>query len=194
MHTETGTQTDIQKVSANSHSMQLKRISYIHFSLSFVYLSVCPHACMSVSACMSVCLSFCLFLSLCVFVCLSLSVSQTLSLRLFLSFSLSLSPSFSFSLFLSLSCLPHLSLSLPPPLFPTPSRCLPYVGVGAVTQVMDEADRLLDDNFGAQLEPILKMLPARRQTLLFSATLSPTLTAMKDSVLKKPFVWIQQSE
>ena len=61
-------------------------------------------------------------------------------------------------------------------------------------QVMDEADRLLDDNFGSQLETILKMLPAKRQTLMFSATLSETITDLKDSVLNKPFVWIQESE
>ncbi|CAH8523443.1 unnamed protein product [Schistosoma haematobium] len=38
--------------------------------------------------------------------------------------------------------------------------------------VLDEADRLLEDNFGEDLNTILKALPKRRQTLLFSATFS----------------------
>ena len=37
--------------------------------------------------------------------------------------------------------------------------------------VLDETDRMLDMGFGVQLDKILRFLPAKRQTLMFSATL-----------------------
>jgi superfamily II DNA/RNA helicase len=58
---------------------------------------------------------------------------------------------------------------------------------------MDEADRLLDDNFGSQLATILQRLPAKRQTLLFSATMSSSIEALQTEVFKDPFVWIQET-
>jgi len=41
--------------------------------------------------------------------------------------------------------------------------------------VLDEADRLLEDNFGKQLQTIFSILPKQRQTLLFSATITDTI-------------------
>lgn len=41
-----------------------------------------------------------------------------------------------------------------------------------VPAVLDEADRLLSDTFAEHLEMILQHIPQRRQTLLFSATMS----------------------
>lgn len=41
--------------------------------------------------------------------------------------------------------------------------------------VLDEADRLLEDDFGADLQVIFSRLPSKRQTLLFSATCTATL-------------------
>lgn len=58
---------------------------------------------------------------------------------------------------------------------------------------MDEADRLLEDNFGEQLQSVLEKLPAKRQTLLFSATYSPVLRELEET-LHNPFVWLQESE
>ncbi|KAL8610764.1 hypothetical protein ACOMHN_016747 [Nucella lapillus] len=89
---------------------------------------------------------------------------------------------------------PHIVISTPGRLADHIDSCDTFSLNRVKFLVMDEADRLLDDNFGAQLEPILSHLPAERQTLLFSATLSPTITALQHSVLNKPFVWIQQSE
>ena len=61
-------------------------------------------------------------------------------------------------------------------------------------QVMDEADRLIEDDYGEQLEAIFKVLPKKRQTLLFSATMTQSLQDLKEVALKQPFFWQQQSE
>ena len=58
--------------------------------------------------------------------------------------------------------------------------------------MLDEADRLLDDleyNFGEQLSTIFAALPANRQTLLFSATLTEKLQEVSELAMKKPFFW-----
>lgn len=44
---------------------------------------------------------------------------------------------------------------------------------------MDEADRLLDDTFAPQLRSVLSMLPTKRQTLLFSATMTQNLLRLQ---------------
>lgn len=63
--------------------------------------------------------------------------------------------------------------------------------------VLDEADRLLEQgctDFTKDLEVILGAVPAKRQTLLFSATLTDTLQELKSIALNKPFYWESQSE
>eukprot|EP00887_Chlorella_sp_A99_P002763 scaffold6.g2763.t1 len=45
--------------------------------------------------------------------------------------------------------------------------------------VLDEADRLLEPSFEAELATVLAALPAERQTLLFSATMTKTLVALQ---------------
>ncbi|KAK6430171.1 ribosomal RNA processing protein [Oleoguttula sp. CCFEE 5521] len=52
--------------------------------------------------------------------------------------------------------------------------------------VMDEADRLLDLDFGPILEKILKTLPFTRQTLLFSATMNSKLDNLTRAALRSP--------
>ncbi|OAF68308.1 hypothetical protein A3Q56_03954 [Intoshia linei] len=55
--------------------------------------------------------------------------------------------------------------------------------------VMDEADRLLEDNFNSQIEQIFKVIPENRQTLLFSATSTNVLKSLPSSSNRKPFVY-----
>lgn len=63
--------------------------------------------------------------------------------------------------------------------------------------ILDEADRLLEQgctDFTSDLELILGALPAKRQTLLFSATLTDTLQQLQSIALNKPFFWESQSQ
>ncbi|KAG8594856.1 hypothetical protein GDO81_001343 [Engystomops pustulosus] len=63
--------------------------------------------------------------------------------------------------------------------------------------VMDEADRLLEQgctDFTEELQVILGAIPAKRQTLLFSATLTDTLQELKSVAMNKPFFWESTSE
>ncbi|PWA21177.1 hypothetical protein CCH79_00009371 [Gambusia affinis] len=63
--------------------------------------------------------------------------------------------------------------------------------------ILDEADRLLEQgctDFTKDLEVILSVVPAKRQTLLFSATLTDTLQELKSIAMNKPFFWESTSE
>ncbi len=75
----------------------------------------------------------------------------------------------------------------------TPGRLIDLAGQNAVKLtgveilIFDEADRMLDLGFKDELGVILKMLPAKRQNLLFSATLKgnieiPGIDFLKDAV------------
>jgi superfamily II DNA/RNA helicase len=74
----------------------------------------------------------------------------------------------------------------------TPGRLLDLLERNALrldaveSLVLDEADRLLDLGFAAERERVLAALPARRQTLLFSATFPPDVQALADSLLRSP--------
>ncbi|KAK5128201.1 ribosomal RNA processing protein [Meristemomyces frigidus] len=52
--------------------------------------------------------------------------------------------------------------------------------------VMDEADRLLDLDFGPILDKILQVLPRERRTMLFSATMSTKLDNLTRAALQNP--------
>lgn len=52
--------------------------------------------------------------------------------------------------------------------------------------VMDEADRLLDLDFGPILDKILQVLPRERRTMLFSATMNTKLNNLTRAALQQP--------
>jgi len=74
----------------------------------------------------------------------------------------------------------------------TPGRLLDHIGQKTVNLgqvevlVLDEADRMLDMGFLPDIQRILALIPARRQSLLFSATFSEDIRRLAGTILHDP--------
>jgi ATP-dependent RNA helicase RhlE len=82
--------------------------------------------------------------------------------------------------------------ALPDFLVATPGRLLDLFGQGHLRLdkveilVLDEADRMLDMGFIYDVRRIVSKTPAARQTLFFSATLSPAIMGFASDMLRRP--------
>lgn len=74
----------------------------------------------------------------------------------------------------------------------TPGRLLDLMGQGFVSLrdleifVLDEADRMLDMGFIHDVKKVIAKLPAKRQTLFFSATMPPEIQKLANTILNSP--------
>ena len=74
----------------------------------------------------------------------------------------------------------------------TPGRLLDlceqgHVGLGHITHfILDEADRMLDMGFIHDVKKIIRKLPVRRHSLLFSATMPPAVASLANEILHRP--------
>ncbi|MGB0466901.1 MAG: DEAD/DEAH box helicase [Pontibacterium sp.] len=81
----------------------------------------------------------------------------------------------------------------------TPGRLLDLLGRGVFTLeqlevlILDEADRMLDLGFIADIQALISQIPATRQTLCFSATVTDNVETLANTILNKP-LWISVSK
>lgn len=74
----------------------------------------------------------------------------------------------------------------------TPGRLLDLMNQGFISLkdveifVLDEADRMLDMGFIHDVKKLLAVLPKKRQSLFFSATMPPEIVKLADSILHNP--------
>lgn len=77
-------------------------------------------------------------------------------------------------------------------LIATPGRLLDLQSQGFISLkgleyfVLDEADRMLDMGFIHDIKRVLKLIPERRQTLFFSATMPPEIEKLANAILTHP--------
>ena len=77
-------------------------------------------------------------------------------------------------------------------LIATPGRLLDLMNQGCVDLggveifVLDEADRMLDMGFIHDIKKVIKQLPAKRQSLFFSATMEPKVKQLAESLVTNP--------
>ncbi len=77
-------------------------------------------------------------------------------------------------------------------LIATPGRLLDLINQGFISLrdveifVLDEADRMLDMGFIHDVKKMLSMLPKRRQSLFFSATMPPEIVKLAGTILHNP--------
>ena len=73
-----------------------------------------------------------------------------------------------------------------------PGRLLDHISQGTIdlshleVLVLDEADQMFDMGFLPDIRRILKQIPAKRQTLLFSATMPPDINKLASDILTDP--------
>ena len=74
----------------------------------------------------------------------------------------------------------------------TPGRLLDHIYSGRIdfvdleVLVLDEADRMLDMGFLPDIQKILRVLPVKRQNLVFSATMPPEILTLVNQILSHP--------
>jgi ATP-dependent RNA helicase RhlE len=74
----------------------------------------------------------------------------------------------------------------------TPGRLLDLIDQGYIRLdtikifVLDEADRMLDMGFINDIKKLLKLLPVKRQSLFFSATMPDNIVKLSNNILKNP--------
>ena len=74
----------------------------------------------------------------------------------------------------------------------TPGRLLDLIGQGIISLdtikvfILDEADRMLDMGFINDIKKILPLLPKKRQSLFFSATMPDNIVKLSRKILKDP--------
>lgn len=74
----------------------------------------------------------------------------------------------------------------------TPGKMMAHIKMGYVKLnglqclILDEADRMLDMGFIDDINFIIKQLPAKRQNLLFSATMPPKIRELARNILQQP--------
>lgn len=74
----------------------------------------------------------------------------------------------------------------------TPGRLMSHLNMGYVKfdklkhLILDEADRMLDMGFNEDITRIIKYVPVKRQTLLFSATMPPRIRTLANKILVNP--------
>ena len=74
----------------------------------------------------------------------------------------------------------------------TPGRLIDLINQGMIDLggvevfVLDEADRMLDMGFINDIKKVIKVLPAKRQSLFFSATMEPKVKQLAESLVKDP--------
>jgi ATP-dependent RNA helicase RhlE len=74
----------------------------------------------------------------------------------------------------------------------TPGRLLDLVASNALRLsdveilVLDEADKMLDLGFADEMDQVFDLLPGRRQTILFSATLGDAIQDINQNLLRNP--------
>ncbi|MBQ0786387.1 MAG: DEAD/DEAH box helicase [Oceanihabitans sp.] len=74
----------------------------------------------------------------------------------------------------------------------TPGRLLDLESQGLLSLkrveifVLDEADRMLDMGFLRDIERVMKLMPAKRQNLMFSATFSKDIKKLANGILRDP--------